>query len=352
MRSTIQISGLEIPEEWLHIVQSPSQSLGIVKNFETCLAETWGSKWAVSTNSCTSGILASLLAIGIVRGDEVLVTPLSWPQTYFPALSLGAALTAADCSPVWPVLDSRALKKKINAKTKAVISVGLWGYTAGIKEVDFVCKQHGIPHILDGAQLHSLRTPQKSIGDLADMVVLSFGSTKEELPCGEGGAVLGSNNSLKDRLLYITAHPFRIHSELDDESLIEEGVEGFNYNLRIHPLAGLIGLKTLGKHEDGLYRERLEKKRRKIISLLGEYSIRILHPPRGWKHSMENRATILADARNLTCAERSKIELRLSRISAYSQGCCYKLINELKSLKRGTLFPWMKEMRFLSQKCS
>jgi len=169
---------------------SPFLCVEVVKAFEERLCESQEADWALSTSSCTSGLMACLIALGVHEGDEVIVPALSWGQTWSPVLALGATPNAVDLAPEWPVMDFRKVEQSITPRTKLVISAGLWGFPSGLLEVDHTCKMYGITHLVDGAQLFNAKVESKGISHAADLVVLSFNPTKI-LTVGEGGAILG-----------------------------------------------------------------------------------------------------------------------------------------------------------------
>ena len=103
-------SNLHFSREIEEFLKCPSRCTEKVKEFENMVAVSQGAKWGISVNSCTSGLMAALLAIGMEREDEVIIPPLTWPQTYFPASFLGAKLKTVDLSRFWPVMNPNLVK--------------------------------------------------------------------------------------------------------------------------------------------------------------------------------------------------------------------------------------------------
>ncbi len=245
------LNDIKIPENIWEImlpVFSAQNSLHIIRVFEKELTKSQGAKYAVCTNSCTTGILSALEAIGVGQGDEVIVPALSWGGTWTPAAVLGANLVPVDFSENFPVMNPKEVEKAISKKTKTILTAGLWGQSAGIADINLISKKYHVPMIIDAAQMFNSRVANKGIGAAGDMVVLSFNNTKSIMSLGEGGAILCNSKKLYQRLLIITQHPVRNFSEIDNSELLRFN-DGLNYNFRIHPFAALSGIKKINEEK-------------------------------------------------------------------------------------------------------
>ncbi len=322
-------------------LNSPSRSIETVKEFEEKIVNTQGAKWGVSVNSCTSGLMAALLAAGIERGDEVIIPPISWPQTYFPAFFLGANLRTVDLNPHWPVMSPDMIKKVISSRTKAVISVGLWGFPTGLKEINDICKEKGIFHILDAAQLFNAMPDSRGIGNLADLVVLSFSSTKRNYGLGEGGMVLGNSRIMKDRILFVTQHPYRIHSEINNFDLLQENY-GFNFNFRLNPIAGIIGLNQLSNNGSSNYlrKENINF----VLQTILKYEIEQLGPPNRLYPTKPNKTSILINTKELSQISVRNLIKDLDKGGLWARRCPYRLVTDISMKNSEKPFPWYKNV--------
>ncbi len=322
------------------ILANPEKGLKIIRRFENIFADSQDAQWAVGVNSATSGILASLIAAGIGRGDEVIVPSLTWPQTYFPAAFLGAALVAADLSEKWPVMDPIKVSSAVTKKTKVILSAGLWGFPAGIKEIDEIAKKKGIPHICDASQLINCKIQNSGIGALADLVVTSFGSTKKILGCGEGGMVLGNDPNLKDKILLTTQHPFRVHSETESWDF-PELIDGFNFNFRLHPATALVNYHFIRQKKRNIERV-LQDRQEMIRGILNQWNLKELHPPGEWAPIKSNKSFMVVKIeKNVDCLQ--KVIEELEKKGIYAHLSPYGLISDVVHERKGYLFPWLKK---------
>ncbi|MGB3946577.1 MAG: aminotransferase class I/II-fold pyridoxal phosphate-dependent enzyme, partial [Bacteroidia bacterium] len=96
------------------------------KEFEAKFADYIGSKFAVSTNSCTTAMEVVLKAIGLTPQDEVIVPVQTFIATGSCVSNVGGKLIFCDCDENF-LLDYNDLKNKITPATKAVIIVHFAG---------------------------------------------------------------------------------------------------------------------------------------------------------------------------------------------------------------------------------
>lgn len=333
-------SDLKLPETtWKTLLNafSPQKSLHIIYRFEERLAESQHAKFAVATNSCTSGILAALEAVGAGPGDEVVVPALSWAGTWAPVAFLGADPVPVDFSEKFPCMDPEHVERAISKKTKAVIAAGLWGQAAGIAEIRLAAKKYNVPLIIDAAQMFGATVSGKGIGAVGDFVVLSFSNTKSLMAVGEGGAVLCNLKNLYQRLLLITQHPVRNFSEIEDLDLLMFN-DGLNYNFRIHPFAALSGIKKIDEHT--IFLERIRRKWTEVRKISLKHDVKEVLPPGEWVDSEPNGTKLLFDVGHLNEKSLKKFKENCQRKKVHTGFCCYKLISELEPVKRNRLFPW------------
>lgn len=164
--------------------------------FERELAEMLGARHAVGVSSGTDALLASLLALGVKPGDEVVTTPFTFFATAGSAARLGAKLVFADIDPDSLMLDPAAAASACSPRTRAVITVNLFGALAPMPTVP-------CPVVEDSA--HSFGNGR--VRGAAS--TLSFFPTKNLGALGDGGAVLTDDADLAARITLLRAHGAR-----------------------------------------------------------------------------------------------------------------------------------------------
>src|SRR5579863_4603743 len=129
----IRISGPSITEKEVAYVADAAandwhgNANRFVGRFETAFAAYVGRIYAIALPSCTSALHLSLLAAGVGPGDEVIVPDLTWIATSAPISYVGAKPVFADVDPHSWCLDAASFERAISSRTKALISVDLYG---------------------------------------------------------------------------------------------------------------------------------------------------------------------------------------------------------------------------------
>ncbi len=214
-----------------------------VKKLEEDWAKLFGVKYAISMNSNTSGLYASMGAIGISPGDQIIVPPLTMSATAMSPIIYGGIPVFADINENTFCLDIEDVKKKINSKTKAIISVNLFGNPAPNHELLKLCRENKLYLIEDNAQAPLATEKNKYTGTIGDIGIFSLNYHKH-IHTGEGGICVTNNDKLALRLQGIRNHGENIiqHTDCSPINMI-----GFNF--RMTELSAAIGNIQLKKIE-------------------------------------------------------------------------------------------------------
>ncbi|AUJ24839.1 aminotransferase class V-fold PLP-dependent enzyme [Virgibacillus dokdonensis] len=149
------------------------------------------------TNSGTSALKMGLVCLDIKPNDEVMFTNFNCPNIIDAVLSIGATPVFVDIEEDFS-LSFEDIKKKVNDKTKAIISTHVYGLKENLKIYDWA-KKKNIYIVDDGAQAMFTLQNNKFVGGHGDIGILSFGFTKPLSSIG-GGALIVNNKSLIGRL--------------------------------------------------------------------------------------------------------------------------------------------------------
>jgi len=188
-----------LDDKYLFRYYGPSNVESKVKLFEQEISARIGVEHTLATNSCTSALIASLVALGIGPGDEVIVPG----YTFFASC---AAIIAAKAVPVIAevddslTLDPDDVGKKITPLTKAIIAVHMRGAPCNMDKILAIAAKHKLRVIEDVAQSTGGSYKGKQLGGLADMGTLSFQYHKI-ITAGEGGAVTTNDIMLYERAM-------------------------------------------------------------------------------------------------------------------------------------------------------
>ena len=188
------------------------------KPFSEKLEKKWSNihnlKYSICINSCTSALHVSLLAVGIKKGDEVLVpalTPIMCGTTIHLA---GGIPVYVDVDPDTFLIDEQDILKKITKKTKAILAVHMYSGVCNLTNLKKICRKNKLFLIEDCAEAVGARDDKRNLtGTVGDIGCWSFQAAKQ-LTSGDGG-ILATNNK-------ILARKIRKFSNLGFKSLFAE----------------------------------------------------------------------------------------------------------------------------------
>lgn len=203
--------GLEIGEEeksavmqvlddkYLFRYYGPSGVESKVQLFEKEFSEKIGVKHSLATNSCTSALICSLVALGIGPGDEVIVPG----YTFFASC---ASIIAARAVPVIAEVDDSLtidpfdVEKRITPRTKAIVAVHMRGAPCDMTKILAIAYKHKLRVIEDVAQSAGGTYMGKRLGGFGEINAFSFQYHKI-ITAGEGGLVATNDELLYDRAM-------------------------------------------------------------------------------------------------------------------------------------------------------
>jgi dTDP-4-amino-4,6-dideoxygalactose transaminase len=189
------------------ILETPFLTSGpIGKEVEVQLCEYFGAKHAKLVNSWTNGAVATLLAMDIGPGDEVIVPAMTFIATANVVELVGAKPVFIDCDPDTLLITPELIKAAITEKTKAIIPVHMYGQMCDIKAIkDMLPRGQKISIIEDCAHTFEAKFNGERPGKYSDAAIFSFYATKN-VTCGEGGAIITNDSNLFERITQSILH--------------------------------------------------------------------------------------------------------------------------------------------------
>jgi dTDP-4-amino-4,6-dideoxygalactose transaminase len=221
-----------------------------VEAFEREFAALCDSRHAFAVANGTAALHLALLALGIGRGDTVLVPSLNFVAGANCIRHVGAEpvfcdVRAEDDLTVSP----EDIEAAIGPTTRAIMVMHYGGHPCRMDEIMAVARRHGLPIIEDASHAPGARLEGRACGTFGAVGCFSFFSNKN-LPLGEGGMVVTDDDTIAERLRLLRSHGMttltwdrhRGHAHAYDVV-----TEGFNY--RLDELRAAIGLVQLGRLE-------------------------------------------------------------------------------------------------------
>ena len=217
-----------------------TQSLGagpMVTCFEKSYAKFAGVKHAVAVNTGTAALHSAIVAVGVKQGDEVILPSFTFVATAEAVVLAGGKPVFADIDPETYSISPTEIGKVITKKTKAIVPVDLYGYSAEMKPLREIVAKHGLALVEDSAQAHGATYDGKPAGAFADAACWSLYASKN-MTTGEGGVITTDNDEIAETLRLI-----RTHGEKAKYSSL---MLGNNYRMsEIQAAIGLVQLRKL-----------------------------------------------------------------------------------------------------------
>jgi len=162
--------------------------------FENKFKEYIGSREAVSLNSATASLHLALKAIGLERGDEVILPTNTFVATAEVVTYFDAIPILCDIEEDTHNIDISKIEALITDKTKAIIPVHFAGQPCDMDEIYQITQKYNLKVIEDSAHALPSTYKGKKIGNLngTDITCFSFYATKT-LSTGEGGMATTNN---------------------------------------------------------------------------------------------------------------------------------------------------------------
>ncbi len=181
--------GLERVMETTAFIQGPQ-----VGEFEDAFAAFCRVRNCVGVASGTDALEMAVRALGIGRGDEVIVPANSFIASALGVIRAGADVKLVDCDPDTYLIDPVAVADAMGPSVKAVMPVHLFGQTAAVEELKAAVGD--LPIIEDGAQSQGATRHGKPSGSLGRVGATSFYPGKNIGAYGDAGAVLTDDDEL------------------------------------------------------------------------------------------------------------------------------------------------------------
>ncbi len=255
MKMHIPMSAPDITEEDVQavaeVVRSGRLALGPkTEEFESLIADYVGAKHAVAVSSGTAALHLIVRALGIGRGDEVLVPSFTFVASANVVLYEGATPVFVDIEPDTYNLNPEDLKRKITHRTKAIMVVDVFGHPAGWDEILRIAEEHNLKVIDDSCEALGAEYKGKKLGQFGDAAAFAFYPNKQ-MTTGEGGVIVTENPEIA-----------RLCRSMRNQGRGEMGAwlehERLGYNYRMTEMSAALGISQLRRLEELLAkRERV-----------------------------------------------------------------------------------------------
>lgn len=231
-----------------------------IKEFEQKFAARMGRKHGVAVCNGTAAIDATIEALDIGPGDEVIMPTFTIISCIAQIVRNGAKPVLVDSDPITWNMDVTQIEAKITPRTKAIMIVHIFGLPVDMDPVLDIAKRHGLKVIEDAAEMHGQTYKGKPCGSFGDVSTFSFYPNKH-ITTGEGGMILTDDDELAETCRSLRNLCFQPHKRFVHERL--------GWNLRMTNMQAAIGLAQLERLDEFVERKRAMGRRyTKLLSNL------------------------------------------------------------------------------------
>ena len=169
-----------------------------VKEFEQKMSATVRRKYGVAVSNGTAALEIAVQALGIGKGDEVIMPTLTIISCAMAVTKLGAVPVLVDSDISDWNMNVGDVEAKITDRTKAIMIVHLYGLPVQMDNILALAKKYNLKVIEDAAEMHGQTYHGKPCGSFGDISTFSFYPNKH-ITTGEGGMVVTDDEELAER---------------------------------------------------------------------------------------------------------------------------------------------------------
>jgi dTDP-4-amino-4,6-dideoxygalactose transaminase len=195
------LSGIEKVFESMHLFLGEN-----VQSLEKEFAQFCGVKHAIGISDGTAALNIILRAMDIGAGDEVITTTHTFIATAEAIVLAGAKPVFVDIDPNTYLMDVSQVEARINANTKAILPVHLYGQTVDMDPLNELAVKYGLRVVEDACQAHGALYKGSKAGSLGDAAAFSFYYSKNLGAYGEGGMITTSDDKIARKARMIRDH--------------------------------------------------------------------------------------------------------------------------------------------------
>jgi perosamine synthetase len=210
-----------------------------IEEFEKGFSSYIGVKHGIANSNGTSALHLAISALGIGKGDHVIVPSLTFISPANAVTYTGAKPIFVDSNPEYWCLEPSRIEEKVTKETKAIIVVHLYGHPCDMTEIMRIAEDRNLLVIEDCAEAHGAEYRGVKVGSFGAISCFSFYGNKI-ITTGEGGMCLTNDNELAEKMRLLRDHG------MSKKIKYWHDVVGFNYRMtNLQAALGVAQLKRL-----------------------------------------------------------------------------------------------------------
>ncbi|MGT2686381.1 DegT/DnrJ/EryC1/StrS family aminotransferase [Streptococcus porcinus] len=170
------------------------------KNFEKAFAEYCNTDFCVGVGNGLDALMLALKALGIGKGDEIIVPANTYIASALAVSYVGAKLVLVDPELETYNIDVTKIESQITKNTKAIMPVHLYGLPCDMDSIKELADKYNLYIIEDCAQAHGATFKGKKVGSFGDLSGFSFYPGKNLGALGDAGGVVSNSKELIEKV--------------------------------------------------------------------------------------------------------------------------------------------------------
>ncbi len=227
------------------------------ERFESRFAELVGCRYATAVNNATVALYVSLRALGVGRGDEVILPDFTFIATLNAVTWTGATPVLTDVVEETWNIDPQQVRSAITGRTRAILPVHLYGQSADLEVIGAIAREHDLAVVEDASESVGCFFQGRHVGSWGQAGCFSLYGNKT-ITTGQGGMITTDEEEVWRQCIIL-----KNHGREERGTFIHRQV---GYNFSFTDLQAAVGLAQMDKLEeifrrkkshDERYRERL-----------------------------------------------------------------------------------------------
>lgn len=219
-----------------------------INKFEMAFSKFTKIKHSVSVCNGTVAIHLALLALGIKKGDQVIVPSFTYIASVNPIKYINAKPVFVESNLDDFQIDLEDMEKKINKKTKAIICPHLYGNMTDMNKLKNICNKYKIFLIEDCAEAIGSYYKNKHAGNFGSIATFSFYGNKT-ISTGEGGMVCTNNKTLAKKIFKLKTQGLKNSNKYYFHDIV-------GYNYRMTNICAAIGFSQIHRLKNILNKKK------------------------------------------------------------------------------------------------
>lgn len=318
------------PLETGWVVQGPN-----VAKFQDMFSEFTSAKYSHAATSCTTALHLGLEAMGITRGDKVIVPSFTYVASANAVEYTGAEVVFCDIDLKTFNIDETKLEELIknDSTIKAIMPVNLFGLCSNMPYIMKLAKKYNLKVIEDSACGFDGWIGDKHSGTFGDVGCFSF-HPRKSICTGEGGMLITNDDHIASKVSQLKDHgasksDLQRHKEKGGSLLPDFTMRGYNY--RMTDMQGALGVCQMDKKEY-IMKGRREVASKYDIALKDISELMTPYIPENYKHGFQSYVCIFTDGEDISNLTKDKID----RINIKRNIFMEKLENMTIATRQGT----------------